>query len=122
MIKHTQKALFKGHYVGTNEKSGVSCPDYSKLATAFGFPCYSIRTWEEFDKVIPQVQEEPGPVFCEVFMHPEQLLVPKLGLAPQKDGSIVSPPLEDLSPFIPREKLREAMLIGVHPKSEKIEV
>jgi len=120
MIKHTQKALFEGRYSGTNVKSGVSCPDFTKLAKAFGFGAYQIRTWEDFDSVMPQVLEAPGPVFCEVFMHPEQLLVPKLGLALQKDGSIISPPLEDLSPFLPREEIREAMIIGIHPKSEKI--
>jgi acetolactate synthase-1/2/3 large subunit len=54
-------------------------------------------------------------------MHPEQYFHPKLSLAPQKDGSIVSPPLEDLSPFLPRKDIREAMIIGMHPKSEKID-
>jgi acetolactate synthase-1/2/3 large subunit len=121
MIKHTQKNLFKGHYSGTDKKSGVTCPDYAKIAKAFDFPSYQIRTWEDFDRVIPQVQAEKGPTICEVFMHPEQYFYPKLGLAPQKDGSIVSPPLEDLSPFISRKDLKEAMIIGMHPKSEKIE-
>lgn len=121
MIKHTQKALFEGRYVGTNVKSGVSCPDYSKIAKAFDFPSFQIRTWEDFDSMMPQVLDSSRPVFCEVFMHPEQLLVPKLALAPKKDGTIVSPPLEDLSPFLPRAVVREAMIIGMHPKSEAID-
>jgi acetolactate synthase-1/2/3 large subunit len=121
MIKHTQKALFKGRYSGTDRKSGVTCPDFSALAKAFNMPAYQIRTWEDLDRVMPQVQEHQEPVMCEVFMHPEQLFVPKLGLSPQKDGSIISPPLEDLSPFLPRAELREAMIIGMHPKSEKID-
>lgn len=120
MIKHTQKALFAGRYAGTDKRSGVSCPDFSKLATAFGMPSYQIRTWQDVAEVMPKVQAHQGPVICEVFMHPEQLFVPKLSLAPQKDGSIVSPPLEDLSPLLPRDELREAMLIGMHPKSEKL--
>lgn len=121
MIKHTQKALFKGRYAGTNVKTGVSCPDYSKLAKAFDFPSYQIRTWQDFDTIMPQVLEHSGPVICEVFMHPEQPFWPKLGLAPQKDGSIISPPLEDLSPFLPRKELKEAMIIGMHPKSTAME-
>lgn len=121
MIKHTQKALFKGNYVGTNETSGVTCPNYEAIAKAFGFPYFAVRTWDDFDDVVPRMQEARGPVFCEVFMHPEQPLVPKLGLAPQKDGSIVSPPLEDLSPLLPRDKVREAMIIGMHPKSRAIQ-
>lgn len=120
MIKHTQKALFQGRNIGTDKKSGVSCPDFSKLAKVFDFSSYQIRTWQDFEDVIPKFQNDDGPSICEVFMHPQQLFLPKLGLVPQKDGSIVSPPLEDLSPLIPRDVLREAMTIGLHPKSEKL--
>ena len=42
-------------------------------------------------------------------MNPEQFFVPKLSLALQADGTIVSPPLEDLSPLLPRDELRRNM-------------
>lgn len=122
MIKHTQKALFSGRYVGTNKQSGVSCPDFSALAHAFDIPSFVIRTWEDFTLKIPKIRNVTGPLICEVFTHPEQLFSPKLSLALQKDGTIVSPPLEDLTPLLSREELRENMLIGIHPKSEAIEV
>lgn len=118
MIKHTQKALFDGRYAGTDKKSGVSCPDFSALANAFGIKSFIIRTWSDFESVIPQVQAYEGPIICEVFTHPEQLFLPKLSLALQKDGTIISPPLEDLSPLISREDLCEEMIIGIHSKSE----
>lgn len=118
MIKHTQKALFKGRYAGTDKRSGVTCPDFSKLATAFSIPSFQIRTWEQFDEVIPKVQAMAGPVICEVFTHPEQPLVPKLSLAVREDGSLVSPPLEDLSPLLPRDELAKNMIVGMHPKSK----
>lgn len=118
MIKHTQKNLFQGKYSGSTPESGVSCPDFAKIATAFGLPYFSIRTWADFDAVIPQVQQASGAVLCEVFMDPEQGFLPKLGLAIGPGGKIVSPPLEDLSPLLPREELRENMIVGMHPKSE----
>lgn len=117
MIKHTQNALFKTGYVGTNKSSGVSCPDFSKLAKAFDIPAYQIRTWDECDEVLDKVQAHEGPVICEVFMHPEQLFVPKLSVAVRPDGTLVSPPLEDLAPLISKDKLEEAMLVGLHEKS-----
>lgn len=120
MIKHTQNSLFKAGYVGTNEASGVSCPDFSKIATAFGIPAYQIRTWEECDDTIKAVQAATGPVICEVFMHPEQLFSPKLSLAVKADGSLVSPPLEDLSPLLPRTVVEEAMFTGMHEKSRAL--
>jgi acetolactate synthase-1/2/3 large subunit len=121
MIKHTQKALFSGRHTGIDQKSGVSCPNFSALAGAFGIPSYQIKTWDDFDQVVPTVQAHNGPVICEVFMHPYQLFVPKLSLAIQKDGTLISPPLEDLSPFISRDELKQNMLIGMHSKSQKIE-
>jgi len=120
MIKHTQKALFSGRYSGSDRKSGVTCPDFSKVAYAFGIPSFQIRTWQDVETIIPQVQEINGPVICEVFTHPEQPFVPKLSLVAQKDGSIISPPLEDLSPLLSREEMKENMLIGLHKKSDDL--
>jgi acetolactate synthase-1/2/3 large subunit len=120
MIKHTQKALFNGRYSGTDERSGVTCPDFSRVAAAFGMAAFQIRDWDDFERVVPQMQAHDGPLICEVFTHPEQLFLPKLSLAPQADGTLVSPPLEDLSPLVPRERLREAMFTGVHEKSLRL--
>lgn len=120
MIKHTQKNLFKGRYAGSHGASGVTCPDFGRLAAAFCLPYFTIRTWHDFDTVIPQVQAAAGPVICDVFMDPEQYFYPKLSLAVRKDGSLVSPPLEDLSPLLPREEMRRNMIVGLHPKSEQL--
>lgn len=105
MIKHTQKALFKGRYVGVDKNSGVSCPDYKKLAIAFGFEVFSIKTWRDFHRVLPIIQNTNTPLICEVFMHPEQLFLPKLAAIREADGSISSPKLEDLSPRLPPDQL-----------------
>jgi len=120
MIKHTQNSLFKGSYVGTDRASGVSCPDFSKLASGFGIPAFQIRNWGEVDATLEKVQAATGPVICEVFMHPEQLFSPKLSVVANADGSLVSPPLEDLSPLLPRDVLDKAMLSGMHEKSKKL--
>lgn len=121
MIKHTQNALFnKSGYVGTNKSSGVSCPNFSKIAAAFDIPAFQIRGWEECDTVLEQVQAAQGPVICEVFMHPEQLFVPKLSVAATPQGTLVSPPLEDLSPLAPIEALEDVMIVGMHEKSRSL--
>jgi acetolactate synthase-1/2/3 large subunit len=120
MIKHTQNALFKTGYVGTNKSSGVSCPDFTKIGAAFDLPTYQIRTWGECDSVLEQIQAAKGPLICEVFMHSEQLFSPKLSLVVKEDGSLVSPPLEDLSPLLPREVIERVMTIGIHEKSKAL--
>jgi len=120
MIKHTQKALFKAGYIGTDKASGVSCPDFGKVGKAFELPTYKINNWDECDAVLSQVQAARGPLICEVFMHPQQPFTPKLSLVVKEDGSLVSPPLEDLSPLLPREVVEQAMLVGMHEKSKAL--
>lgn len=120
MIKHTQKALFGTRYSGTNRATGVSCPDFAKVAAAFDMPAMRVRTWDDFDARIPELQSLTGPAICEVFMDPEQVFVPKLSLANRADGTLISPPLEDLSPLLGREELRRRLLVPLHPKSEQL--
>lgn len=122
MIKHTQKSLFSGRYSGADPKSGVSCPQFQALAKAFGIKSFEIRNWEQFDANISEIMALSEPVICEVFTHPEQLFIPKLSFSSQKDGTLISPPLEDLYPFISRDELRENMIDGLHNKSEAIEI
>jgi acetolactate synthase-1/2/3 large subunit len=120
MIKHTQKNLFKGRYVGVDSKSGISCPDYCKIARAFNIKYFSIKTWKDFFKIIPLINKEKCPVICEVFMDPEQSFYPKLSLTLAADNKIVSPPLEDLSPLLSRKKFFSEMLISPHQKSKNL--
>lgn len=120
MIKHTQKSLFGGKYSGTDRRSGVSCPDFSAVAAAFGMPSFQIRSTKDLEAVMPDFLGGTGPALCEVFTHPEQLFAPKLSVAIMEDGSLVSPPLEDLSPFVPRTELEQVMRVGVHEKSRLV--
>ncbi|MBF0272105.1 MAG: thiamine pyrophosphate-binding protein [Magnetococcales bacterium] len=120
MIKHTQKNLFKGQYTAVNADTGVTCPDFKKIAHAFGIPYFSIRNWNEFNSTIDPIQNADGPIICDIFMDPEQYFYPKLSLAIDKTGKIVSPPLEDLSPLLSRDELKKNMLIPLHAKSQDL--
>jgi len=120
MIKHTQKNLFSGRYSAVNKKTNVSCPDFSKVANAFNMKYFRIKSWEDFNKNIPKILKEKKAVICEVMMDPEQYFYPKISTAFDKNGKIVSPPLEDLSPNISRSELKENMIISLHKKSLNI--
>jgi acetolactate synthase-1/2/3 large subunit len=119
-IKHTQFNLFGKKFAGSGEASGVSCPDFGKIGAAFGFKTFSIKSLKEAEDVIPQVLEADGPVLCEVFIHSMQLLVPKTSFNINPDGTLVSPPLEDLYPFLTREELKKEMVVPLHQKSLQI--
>ena len=119
-IKHTQNNLFGQKFAGSGEASGVTCPDFQKIGEAFGFKTFKINSLEEAKTMIPKVLNEDGPVLCEVFIHSMQLLGPKTSFNLNPDGTLVSPPLEDLYPFLSREEFKKDMLIPPHQKSLQI--
>jgi acetolactate synthase-1/2/3 large subunit len=55
-------------------------------------------------------------------MHPEQFFHPKLAVHVQPDGTLISPPLEDLAPFLSRKDLVDNLKVPIHLKSEKIAI
>ena len=52
------------------------------------------------EKKIREILETPGPVFCDVELTPGYTFSPKLSSRRLEDGSIVSPSLEDMFPFL----------------------
>ena len=113
-IRITQTNLFSAHTkVGIGPESGdLSFPDYEKIATAFGYPYFAIRKNSELREVIDRAMAMDGPVFTEVFTDTKQVWEPKSATKKLEDGTLVSPPLEDLAPFLPREELEEIMRIS----------
>lgn len=112
-IRLTQTNLFSHHCkVGIGpESSDLSFPEFEKLVKAFGYPYYSARSNAEMKKVVDEVLAQKGPVFCEIFTDTKQVWEPKSSTKRLEDGTLVSPPLEDLAPFLPREELKEIMFI-----------
>lgn len=117
MIKHTQNAIVAGRRAGTDLASGLSCPQYEPLVKAFGFSYLSLRKEDDHEDVIQDFLSFDGPVVLEVYMAPDQLLVPKLSVSITAEGKLVSPPLEDLSPLMPLDVLEKSLLVPLHPNS-----
>ena len=72
---------------------------------------------EELKACIEQMAGVQGPVMCEIITDTEQVWEPKSSARRREDGTIVSPPLEDLAPFLPREELKANMLIPLEEES-----
>lgn len=111
-IRQTQKNFFGAKPpVGIGEDSGdLSFPDLAKLAWAYGYPYRAIKNNHEMD-VIDEVLAMDGPAICEIFVTREQNFEPKSATKRLPDGTLVSAPLEDLAPFLPREELERIMIV-----------
>lgn len=111
-IRITQTNLFNKNFVGIGEESqDLGFPEYKKIAEAFGYPYYSARSNKEMMKVVDEVLQTEGPVFCEIFTDTTQVWEPKSSTKRLEDGTLVSPPLEDLAPFLPRKELEKIMIV-----------
>jgi acetolactate synthase-1/2/3 large subunit len=109
-IRQTQRNFFGGRLTGCGKESGVSVPDFVKIAGAFGIKAVRIKNPKEIDFKIKSVMKAKIPIVCEVITEKEYNFVPKLSAKKLPDGSIVSPSLEDMEPFLPAKELMENII------------
>lgn len=111
-IRQTQKNFFGEPLVGIGADShDLSFPDMEKLAWAYGYPYVKACHNSQLGEAIVRTLSMEGPAICEVFVSTDQNFEPKSSAKRLPDGTMVSPPLEDLSPFLPEEEMDRNMII-----------
>lgn len=108
-MRMTQGGFFKGNFIGEGPRSGISFPDYAKVAAAYGLPSMTINQ-TDFSPQIDKFLKLEGPALCEVVLDPDQGFEPRLSSKQLPDGRIVTAPYEDMAPFLSREELAENMI------------
>ena len=103
-IRSTQQNFF-GATLGSGPDDGVSFPDYTALATAYGLPAVRLTDPAKLDRTIAEVLDAKGPMVCHVMLDPTQAFEPRIKSRQLPDGTIVSPALEDMFPFLDPEEL-----------------
>ncbi|MCM1169823.1 MAG: thiamine pyrophosphate-binding protein [Bacteroides sp.] len=112
-IRQSQRNLLKEYAMsGVGPDSGdLGFPDMEKIAAAYGIPYVALHDNKEVQTGLASFLDKEGYALCEVFVDTEQPFEPKPSAMKREDGSLFSPPLEDLAPFLPREELKKIMLI-----------
>lgn len=111
-IRQTQKNFFGEPLIGIGvDSKDLTFPSTEKLAWAYGFPYVSIHSNREIGEKVEETLAIDGPVICEVFVTIDQNFEPKSAAKKLPDGTMVSPPLEDLYPFLPEEDMDRIMII-----------
>jgi len=113
MIKHTQNMLFKGARTCVDKQSGVTLPNYKKVAHAFDFKYFTCDEVEDFLSF-------EGQAIMEVFMNPDQEFIPKVRGIKLEDNTIQAGLLEEMSPLLPLEEVQQAMVAGINQRSKAI--
>ena len=107
----TSQSRYFGRLSGADASSGVTLPPLSKVAEAYGIPHARIENDSDLVRHVRTLLERPGPLVIEVTTPREEPRAPSLSSMRRPDGSMVSKPLEDLWPFLPRDEFLANMII-----------
>jgi acetolactate synthase I/II/III large subunit len=119
-IRNTQRNYFDGRYVGTGPEAKLSFPDIARLAEVHGIPSISIKDAKDLRSGVRKAMAHTGgPILIDVHLQNDEALQPKSSALPQPDGSMLSMPLEDMTPLLSLEELRSNMIVPLDPASEK---
>lgn len=96
---------------GADHTSGLTLPEWSKVAFAFGIPFHRVSAPEALANGVQAIFDQPGPGICEIVVIADEPREPRVASVIRADGSMVSRPLEDLYPFLERDELKTNMII-----------
>ncbi len=109
-IKQTQQLGFNNRIMGSNSKTGLSFPDYQKIAASHSIKYIKIKNINDLNKNIKNILSGSYPVICELMIDHNQEQMPKAINKRMPDGSSVATTYEDMYPFLSAKELNENML------------
>jgi len=115
-IRASQANYFGKASIGCDSRTGLTVPDLSKVAAAYGIATEVIHDQRDLELDVMRILAMPGPVVCDVHVIPDESRAPRLSSYQKPDGSFVSRPLEDLWPFLPREEFLANMIVEPLPE------
>ena len=107
----TSQSRYFGRLAGADATSGVTLPELRGVVEAYGLPYARIDTDRGLAGRVRELLDAPGPIVVEVMTPREEPRAPSLASMRKADGSMVSKPLEDLWPFLPRDEFLSNMII-----------
>jgi len=110
-IRHTQDGFFGSRYVGSEEKGGLSLPDFQKIARAYGIRAVRINNHRGLLRKVRSTLEDKNPVLCEIMISRDQQLNPRMGFYKKSDGTNSPRPLEDMEPLLARDEFMRNMVV-----------
>lgn len=114
-IRQTQANFFTPPQVGVGPENGLGFPNFQILCASFGIEYFRCDNHTDLERIIKINIEGNNPSLCEIMIDLEQQFAPKQSSLRLENGQLVSKPLEDLAPFLPREEFNNNMIIPIIP-------
>jgi len=104
-IKQTQQLGFGGRIMGADKQSGISFPNYKKLAQTYKMKYFKARFNSDLTKTLKMAINSKGASICELIMDPDEEQMPKAINKRTSEGKSVPTKFEDMYPFLSKEEL-----------------
>lgn len=108
-IRQTSKNFFKGASIGCSPDTGVSFPHFEKIANAFEYEYRCCNSNEELDDSLQWLFKNTGFLFLEVKQRLDDPVIPKVMSRLDSNGTMQTPALEDMYPFLTEEEHNSLM-------------
>lgn len=108
-IRQTCRNFFDGAYIGCTPDTGVSFPEFRKLAETFGFAYIRCDTNEGLEEGIRAMFASKERVLLEVMQALDDPVVPKVMSRLDENGTMQTPALHDMYPFLDQAELDRLM-------------
>lgn len=109
-IRQTSKNFFAGAYIGCTPDTGVSFPDFSKVAETFGYEYRKCSSNEEVEEAVKWLTGQKQRSFLEIEQRFDDPVTPKVMSRLDENGNMLTPALQDMYPFLPEEEYKELMI------------
>ena len=116
-IRNTQRNYFSSRFIATGSSSGLYIPDLGKVSESIGLRSICIDSPSTLESDLIKFLNSPDDIVCIVSLETDESLQPKVSAIPQSDGSIISMPLEDMTPLLPIEQLESEMYFELSSES-----
>ena len=104
-----QRNHFQGRLVASDPSSHLTLPDLRQVGAAYGLPVFYVDSPEQLRAIATQTLATPGLAICIVKTSVDEKTAPRVTAEVRPDGTIVSKPMEDMSPFLDRALFGEIM-------------
>ena len=110
VIRKRQIDMFRTRTIGVDSTNGISCPNFKKIAKAFGISYSKITNSNNLDQKVESIIKSEGAIICEVIGKENQDYI-RSSYAKNIKNRIVQRPIEDQKPYIERELFLSEMII-----------
>lgn len=109
-IRQTCRNFFGGQYTGCDAESGISFPEFRRVAEAFEIPYKNCENNGEIQQSIQWLLEQEKYAFLEIQQRLSDMAIPKVMSKMDENNAWITPALQDMYPFLDKREVDEWML------------